>query len=527
MKTRLWLAWLGCGLVILGAMAWLTALVLASEQRRSAADARAALEERVRLALWRMDAVATGVVLAENRRAASGHGPAGDDSLIRCRFRMDAAGVITGADDHAADLAKIVSESSLGLPGIFQAMELNHQWAANSGLPDTTGPLQGIPQSADYQSQLNRNERTVRGKAFNQNLVQANGFDDLAVSSGAFQPLWIGGEPFLLRPARGAIEGVWLDRRDFEQALLLEAADLLPQASLLPMRPDEVAVEPLGLAAFPWRLVVGESPQAAAGVDRSVWLALAAGWLAAGLALGAGVVMVAGIVRLSERRAAFVSAVTHEMRTPLTTFRLYADMLESGAVTEESKRSRYFRTLRSEADRLSHLVENVLAFSGIERRAAKPAATVVALAEWLESIRPRLEERLAAAGMSLEIVSDPSSAALANRPAMEQVMFNLIDNAAKYGGHRHSGQVSIVTGSGAGKVTITVSDEGPGIPAADRAGVFRPFHKSASAAAESKPGVGLGLALSRRLARAMGGELELVGSAPGACFVFTLPEGAR
>lgn len=106
---------------------------------------------------------------------------------------------------------------------------------------------------------------------------------------------------------------------------------------------------------------------------------------------------------------------------------------------------------------------------------------------------------------------------------MEQVMFNLIDNAAKYGGHR--GRVGIVAGSADGRATIRVSDEGPGIPSADRVGVFRPFHKSASAAAESKPGVGLGLALSRRLARAMGGDLELADSAVGACFVFTLPEG--
>ncbi|MCU0795964.1 MAG: HAMP domain-containing histidine kinase [Akkermansiaceae bacterium] len=523
MKSWLWLALAVCGIAILGSMAGLTHLVLSAEQGRAEADARAALEEKVRLALWRMDAVAAGVVIEENRRAFSGDDPASDEPLVRCRFRMDAAGVITGAGDADAELARLVAESQLGLAGIFQAMERNNQWAANSALPSATGPVQGFPQSSDYQVQLNRSERNVRGKAFNQNLVQANGFEDLGVSSGAYQPLWIGDEPFLLRSAQGGVEGVWLDRGVFQQALLNEADELLPLASLMPMRPDEVAIEPLGLAAFPWRLVVGESPQAAGGVDRSVWLALLAGWLAAGLALVAGVVMVAGIVRLSERRAAFVSAVTHEMRTPLTTFRLYTDMLDSGAVTEESKRSRYFRTLRSEADRLSHLVENVLAFSGIERRAAKPAVEKVDMASWLEAVRPRMEERLATAGMILEIAVEPGQAALGNRAAMEQVLFNLIDNAAKYGANSNSGKVLIRTFSEARMVILEVRDEGRGIPAAERAGVFRPFHKSARAAAESKPGVGLGLALSRRLARAMGGELILADADRGARFLFRLP----
>ena len=74
-----------------------------------------------------------------------------------------------------------------------------------------------------------------------------------------------------------------------------------------------------------------------------------------------------------------------------------------------------------------------------------------------------------------------------------------------------------------GNLEILVSDHGPGIPVSERRRIFRAFHKSAREAAESRPGVGLGLALSRRLAKSLGGGLECVDSKQGACFVLRLP----
>jgi signal transduction histidine kinase len=109
----------------------------------------------------------------------------------------------------------------------------------------------------------------------------------------------------------------------------------------------------------------------------------------------------------------------------------------------------------------------------------------------------------------------------ADRAAVEHVLFNLIDNAAKYAtGTR---EVEITAEPGRDRLSILVRDHGPGIPTSERKRVFRAFHKSAAAAAESRPGVGLGLALSRRLARAGGGELELRDSGVGTCFALALP----
>ena len=135
---------------------------------------------------------------------------------------------------------------------------------------------------------------------------------------------------------------------------------------------------------------------------------LAIAWASILVAAAAAVALIFGIVGLSERRASFVSAVTHELRTPLTTFRLYSDMLESGAVKEE-KRGHYLSVLSREADRLSHLVENVLAFSRIERGNARSQVRTVPVGEMLESFRERLETRLHTAGLTLDTSDCPGA----------------------------------------------------------------------------------------------------------------------
>jgi signal transduction histidine kinase len=230
-------------------------------------------------------------------------------------------------------------------------------------------------------------------------------------------------------------------------------------------------------------------------------------------------------MKLSERRASFVSAVTHELRTPLTTFRLYSDMLESGAVKPE-KRGDYLRVLSREADRLAHLVENVLSFSKIERGSARSVVRESSVSDLLEPMRERLEARLAIADLELEMNLDPEIAARLVRvdsAAVEHILFNLIDNAAKYATASDPPKVEIQIKLARRDLEIIVTDHGPSIPISERRRIFRAFHKSAREAAESRPGVGLGLALSRRLAKSLGGGLECVDSNKGACFVIRLP----
>jgi signal transduction histidine kinase len=231
---------------------------------------------------------------------------------------------------------------------------------------------------------------------------------------------------------------------------------------------------------------------------------------------------------MSERRAAFVSSVTHELRTPLTTFQLYSDLLAEGMVTDAKKRQGYLETMRSEAGRLNHLIENVLSYSRIERGSARAQRERLSLASLVERFQGRLADRVEREQARIEVIGMEECSDVfveTDVTAVEQILFNLVDNACKYGlpedGER---LISLRTSTGPKAVRISVCDSGSGIVRGDRKKLFRPFHKSANDAAHSKPGVGLGLALCRRLARALGGDLTVdTERDQGACFVLRLP----
>ena len=151
------------------------------------------------------------------------------------------------------------------------------------------------------------------------------------------------------------------------------------------------------------------------------------------------------------------------------------------------------------------------------------------VSDLLEPFHERFAARLASAGLKLEWnLSGVSPAPLlrADTAAVEHVLFNLIDNAAKYAAAGNPPVVNLEAVERSGEVAIRVRDHGPGIPRKERRKIFRAFHKSAREAAETKPGVGLGLALSRRLARSLGGNLvcEEARDGEGACFTLTLPK---
>jgi signal transduction histidine kinase len=238
-----------------------------------------------------------------------------------------------------------------------------------------------------------------------------------------------------------------------------------------------------------------------------------------------------GVVRLSERRAAFVSAVTHELRTPLTTFRLYAEMLAEGMVPDSQRRQEYLLSLRREADRLAHLVENVLSYARLERGRRGGAVGPIALGELVDRAEQRLAAHAEQSGMTLVVEGRESAAGavvLANPSAVEQVLLNLVDNACKYAAAATDRRIHVALRCGAGEAALVVRDHGAGVPLSARRRIFRSFSKSARDAAETAPGIGLGLTLSRRLARDMGGDLQLdLNVADGACFVFGLrrPKG--
>ncbi|HIM28465.1 MAG TPA: HAMP domain-containing histidine kinase [Planctomycetes bacterium] len=351
------------------------------------------------------------------------------------------------------------------------------------------------------------------------------------IRMGPLGSFWKGDMLVLARRMRvrgeDQVQGCLLDWKGLRPWLVDQVVDLLPNARLEPAVDVEAANSYRVLASLPVILVPGELdfvPQI--GNRLLTTLAFAWTWLVlASVTVG---VLLFAVMRISDRRAAFVSAVTHELRTPLTTFQLYTDLLVGDQGLDGDKRHRYVSTLKKEAHRLAHLVENVLAYSQLERGSLGLRIGEIDVVRVLEDVIPRLDQRCDRAEVKLETrfpSGDTSLFVKAEHAGLERVVANLIDNSCKYGMSKEQPAKIELSVQLAGKrVEVRVRDFGPGIDTQVRGRLFRPFSKSAHDAARSAPGVGLGLSLSRRIARAMQGDLELEStSSDGTTFLLWLP----
>jgi signal transduction histidine kinase len=357
------------------------------------------------------------------------------------------------------------------------------------------------------------------------------------VQVSVMKPLWRSGKLMLARRVdiggREYVQGCVLDWPAIASKLLANTADLLPNAKLLPHTavPSESIDESREvrlLASLPVQLLPGLVPMTAAAWLTPMKLALFVGWAALIMAAGAVVALLQGVMSLSERRAAFVSAVTHELRTPLTTFRMYSEMLAQGMVRDEADKQRYLETLRIEADRLTHLVANVLAYARLER--GRPGGRIESLSvdRLFDVATERLEDRSSQAGFTLTIDVPEEVGTLlvqADASIVEQILFNLVDNACKYAAAADDKMLTLSATLDGDVVVVRLCDHGPGISPRGQKLLFQPFRKSASDAAVTAPGVGLGLALSRRLARDMGGDLRHEPGPDGTCFALRIHRG--
>jgi signal transduction histidine kinase len=392
----------------------------------------------------------------------------------------------------------------------------------------------------NYRGQSQNNDLQSRSAAY-QNVaqraaVEQNRFREFIQAppaiEGVRQPLWLGERLILARrvQSRGktVIQGCWLDWEKLQTRLRDEVADLeLPTVSFLPVTDGASPEQTHLLATIPVQLAV-TAPLVTPAWDSPIRVSLLAAWACLGLAILAAAVTLRGVVALSERRGAFVAAVTHELRTPLTTFRMYAEMLAEGMVPTPEARQKYLETLRREADRLAHLVENVLQYARLERGRPGGRREDVTLAALLERSAPRLADRAEQAEMKLEVDAAENVQALSlstDPAAIEQILFNLVDNACKYASHSQDKRIHLEIAAAGRNLQFRVRDHGPGISRQGQRKLFLPFSKSVHEAASTAPGVGLGLALSRRLARDLGGSLMMenqVGES-GAVFKLELP----
>jgi signal transduction histidine kinase len=362
--------------------------------------------------------------------------------------------------------------------------------------------------------------------------------DSVWEREGVSRPLWIDSRLILARRVVSngdvRIQGSWLDWPQIKRRLKEEVADLFPDIELQPVTDGVPASPGRLLATLPVQLVVPatmsewtDGDTAGSASLSAIRISLVITWCCLLLASTAVAVMLRGILSLSERRASFVSAVTHELRSPLTTFRMYAEMLAEGMVRDEQQRNRYLATLRQEADRLSHLVDNVLQYARLERGRRSRRRAAISLSDLMRQTTERLSQRARQAGMELHetsAITDTATTVLTDPAAVEQILFNLVDNACKYASRAEDRRIHLHWSVGNRVAQVRVTDHGPGIRPAQAARLFRPFSKSDQEAAHSAPGIGLGLALSRRLARDIGGTLHLdTRGDAGATFLLEIP----
>jgi signal transduction histidine kinase len=240
--------------------------------------------------------------------------------------------------------------------------------------------------------------------------------------------------------------------------------------------------------------------------------------LAAALALVA-VLQLRREEELTHMRADFVSSVSHELRTPLAQIRLYLETLRLGRAKSEAQREWSLGHIERETTRLSHLVENVLRFSGLGRESgveATPLDVRTEVDRIVDEFRP-----IASSKRATLVVEAAGDAVLALRPdTLRHVLLNLLDNAVKYGPVGQTIRIRVETPGD--EVRITVSDQGPGVPAREREAIWVAFTRGASSKAVG--GSGIGLAIVRRLVEQHAGRCWVeADESGGARFVVALP----
>nr|WP_321400726.1 HAMP domain-containing sensor histidine kinase [uncultured Desulfobacter sp.] len=228
-------------------------------------------------------------------------------------------------------------------------------------------------------------------------------------------------------------------------------------------------------------------------------------------------------IKDARQKTSFVAAVSHELKTPLTSIRMYAELLLSKRVSNPEKQQTYLEVMVAESERLTRLINNVLDFGKLEQGRKQYRISEFDMGQFLgECIRTN-QVRLKKAGFELIIhVPDQKFPVKTDRDAMAQVFLNLVDNAIKYA---ETGKfLKIILDRTSRDVQIKIQDDGPGIEPGLKEKIFNKFFRADNSLTTSKPGSGLGLSLTRHMLRDLGGDIVMDTTlARGAGFIMRIP----
>jgi signal transduction histidine kinase len=224
----------------------------------------------------------------------------------------------------------------------------------------------------------------------------------------------------------------------------------------------------------------------------------------------------------ASQQVSFVNQVSHELKTPLTNIRLYADLLERDLekiVDNDHPSHARVDVIQSESQRLGRLIGNVLTLARQKRKTIQPHYQFLSPDELIGQIMERFRPSLEAMSIKTETISGASSKVWIDPDFTEQIMGNLINNVEKYAAD--GGLLRVTSQQDGVQLRIVVEDAGPGIARSRRDDIFRPFHRETRNVSASS-GTGIGLSIARELARLHGGDITLQDSHVGCRFEILL-----
>jgi len=300
--------------------------------------------------------------------------------------------------------------------------------------------------------------------------------------------------------------------KDVFVAILDENGSLLYLQRSLPVSKYLVAENFSQLFAG-WKVALfdpdGKTIEQLTGKERQLYLILFIGIII--VMLFGIILMVRALIHESEisrMKSEFVSNVSHELKTPLALIRMFGETLDSGIVTGEKDRRKFYSIIRKESERLTHLINNVLDFSRMDAGVKEYNFHEADLVEVARSSLEAYKFQISDDGFKIESeLSDEPVITRIDKDAISQVLLNLLNNAVKYSDEEKYILVKVYKDSTSALISVT--DHGLGISKDELKKIFDKFYRVSTARIKETQGTGLGLTLSKHIVKAHGGTIEV------------------
>ncbi len=233
--------------------------------------------------------------------------------------------------------------------------------------------------------------------------------------------------------------------------------------------------------------------------------------------------LAASQIRLVRQQQDFVSAVSHELKTPLTSIRMYGEMLKQGWATDD-KKTEYYNYIFDESERLSRLINNILQLARMSRNEQQAKLSRNSISELVSLLESKISSQIEHAGFKLNLSCSATGELNIDVDWFTQIILNLVDNAIKFSAGAENKTIDISCRQlQDNKIMFSIRDYGPGIKKDQMKSIFKLFYRSENEVTRETVGTGIGLSLVHQMTQAMNGTIDVINQQPGAEFRLTFP----